>query len=124
MMVFTEVRGEQIRGERSQAKARPSEKPATTDGSVRRCRDNSEQDLGCCKGGKTLQGTKGSRGSSGRWGTCGNDNSRYQTDGVALIGLPGSVRAWLPGGRGASPASSASTAPGRPRRCASTVQAS
>src|SRR5215210_1989561 len=101
-----------------------NQRPLPRDGNgdlATRCKDNSEQDLGCCKGGKTLQGTKGSRR---RWGTCGNDSSRYQTDGVALIGLPGSVRAWLPGGQGASPASSASsasTAPGRPRRCASTV---
>src|ERR671914_1599866 len=38
---------------------------------------------------------KGLRGSIGRRGACGRDNSRDQTDGVAVIGLPDSVRACL-----------------------------
>ena len=38
---------------------------------------------------------KGSRGSGGRRGACGTDKSRDQTEGVAVIGLPDSVRACL-----------------------------
>src|SRR5215211_1353765 len=38
---------------------------------------------------------KGSRRSTGRRGACGRDNARDQTNGVAVIGLPDSVRACL-----------------------------
>ena len=38
---------------------------------------------------------KGLRGSIGRRGACGRDKSRDQTEGLAMIGLPDSVRACL-----------------------------
>jgi beta-phosphoglucomutase family hydrolase len=46
-------------------------------------------------GKKSTENPRGSRRSTGRRGACGRDDSRDQTEGVAVIGLPDNVRACL-----------------------------
>jgi beta-phosphoglucomutase family hydrolase len=46
-------------------------------------------------GKKSTENPRASRRSTGRWGACGRDGSRDQTEGVTVIGLPDNVRACL-----------------------------
>src|ERR687894_3314045 len=46
-------------------------------------------------GKKSTENPRGSRRSTGRRGACGREDSRDQTEGLAMIGLPDSVRACL-----------------------------